>query len=555
MEGSFAAPLFFLALALACAASRTGTVLPWASSAVALLLAGMAGRGSPIDFSPFSWPILGYALLVVLDTLLVSPAYTAAGLYHPLFLVLGYLAARGFSPQAERGAAFVALALGAGLAAWGLMQIGLQGMARAQAAFETPATYAAVVNLLLLPVVALVLCGRRGALLFAIVFLLSAAIFASGSRGGLLALAIGIGASAVFCQRARLLNPRSIAIALALLAAGWLVTVAVRAVSWPATTAAAVDPKALASASAESSQSRLELYALAWETWLEQPATGTGYLTFRYALERGRAQVPSYGGSNETWFVHNDYLQSLQELGPLGLAALLALVLLPAWLAYRRIPDLPLPERATAAALAAALAGMACHALVDFPFYIPACLVLYGALYGGLERRLGPQHERSASPRPAGTAYVAARAVVLVLAGLTLLRPVAAEAVASRGMQRFADGDGPAAALWLATAQRIEPGDWRYHWYAGQFWDSQAVTSGRPEAAQFAAAAYAAGVRANPLEIANLLGMISVHRRHRKLLDAPASPAAMQGWMAQAEALAPMNGAVRRERALLGVAR
>jgi hypothetical protein len=101
----------------------------------------------------------------------------------------------------------------------------------------------------------------------------------------------------------------------------------------------------------------------------------------------------------------------------------------------------------------------------------------------------------------------------------------------------------------------VDAADWRYHWYAGQFWDGQAADSGSREAARFAADAFAIGFAANPLEVRNLLGKISVHGRHGKLLDAPADRATLAGWIAQAEALAPRSSAVRRERELLGAAK
>ena len=91
--------------------------------------------------------------------------------------------------------------------------------------------------------------------------------------------------------------------------------------------------------------------------------------------------------------------------------------------------------------------------------------------------------------------------------------------------------------------------------YAGLFWDGMASTSGSKDAARYASAAFAAGAEANPLEVRNLLGLISVHRAHAKLLDAPADRATRDAWVARAEALAPYNAAVRRERALLESAR
>ena len=550
-KGSCSAPLFFVALALAVLGSRYGHASLWATSAAAMGLAGRtAVSGSAI--SPFSIAVWGYAAWAALHTLFISPAYTPAGLYHPLLLVLGFGFARRSSAASVRHAAMAACALGAILAGWGLVQVGPLGFGRARAIFETPATYAAVLNLLLVPALAAVAAGRRDAWLLGLAGLLAGAVFAGDSRGGYLAFAGGMGALLILGRRGQLWGARGLAGALGVVAAGCVLALAWRSLPWPSFEGAMADAPLSAESRAASALSRLELLDLSWSAWRERPVAGTGYLTFRYALERDRVRVPSYGESNQTAFAHNDYLQTLQELGPIGLAGLLALVLTPAWLAYRRIPRLPVERRAPAAAAAAGLATMACHALVDFPFYIPACLLLYGALCGVLERQLAVAPLTLAAPLSASPLLRAARTAAALIAGLVLLRPVAAETAAEWGMKKFAAGDGPAAARWLAAAQRIDPGDWRFHWYAGQFWEAQTAAAGKREAARLAAQAYAAGFAANPLEVANLLGMISVHRRYAGLLDAPAGAAALREWVGQAEALAPFNGAVRRERALLG---
>lgn len=545
-KGSLAASLFFLSLVFASIGSVLGSVTPWALSVLAMALAGWAGAASRLAESSLSLAVLGFGLLVALNALLSSPAYTPAGLYHPLLLAVGFLAARRFVDHAMKGAAFAALGFGVFLAIWGLAQIGPLGVTRAHALFETPATYAAALNLLLLPVLAAALVGRRGALLLAAGGLLAAGLFAADSRGGLLALAAGIGAVTILGRRSGLLQRRGLGIVLALLAAGWIVAAVVRTLPAADSTVTSMEARA------QSSLSRLELYALSWNAWLERPLAGTGYLTFRYTLEQGRAQVPSYGESNETWFVHNDYLQTLQELGPLGLVALLALAWLPALVAYRRIPALRADLQPAAIAATSALTAMACHALVDFPFYIPVCLLLYGALLGGLDRQLNERRVALAPNWRLRPWYRAAQTGIVLVAGLVLVRPVVAEAAAEWGLRQSAAGNGPSAAFWIGAARRIDPADWRYHWYAGQFWDAQAADAGKREAAWLAADAYAAGFDANPLEVTNLLGKISVHRRYRNLLDAPADRSTLQAWLTQAEALAPLNREVHRERELLG---
>jgi hypothetical protein len=379
--------------------------------------------------------------------------------------------------------------------------------------------------------------------------MLAAAAFASASRGGLLALAAGIGVALLLAHRAGLLQWRRAVVVLGLIAAGWVLATGLR---WlPAAEGPRETPPG-AQAQAESSRSRLELYAVSWRAWQERPVAGTGYLTFRYALERDRARVPSYGNTSETWFAHNDYLQTLQELGPLGLALLLALAGFPGWLTYRRLASIPEAERAVALAAASATTAMAFHAMVDFPFYIPACLVLYGALLGVLDRR----YHNAGAVAVLRTAWVrAARTGAVVVAAILLLRPVIAEAAAEWGMRRYAGEHTQSAAFWLETARRLEPADWRYHWYAGQFWDGVAGAAGSRDAARYADEAFTAGVRANPLEVTNLLGLIALHRRHARLLASPADRATLAAWVAQAEALAPFNSVVRRERALLEATR
>lgn len=551
-RGGLAASLFFVSLVAACAGSRIGYVWPWALSALALLAAGWAANARRATLTPLAAAVLGFAAWLALHTLLVSPAYTPAGLYHPLLLALGFAVFQRLDDSIEQRAALVALAGGTFLALWGFAQAGPMGLGRARAFFETPATYAAVLNLLLAPLLALALAGRVRLPLLAIGTLLAAAVFASTSRGGLVALAAGLGVAIVLALRGATLSRRGVYLVLGVIAAGWILASGLR---WLPVTEGEREAPPIAESRAGSSLMRLELYELSWQAWRERPIAGTGYLTFRHVFERGRERAPSFEVTSETWFAHNDYLQTLQELGPLGLAGLLALAGLPLLLAYRRIPAMPEARRVGAIAAVAGLATMACHALVDFPFYIPVCLLLCGALLGALDRRIGEEVNAGAAPARRAPWIRAARTGAATLGIALLLRPVLAEAAAEWGLRRYAEQQAQSAALWLEIARRLEPADWRYHMYAGLFWDGVASASASADAANHASAAFAAGVKANPLEVRNLLGLIAVHRTHARLLASPADRATRQAWVARAEALDPYNAAVRRERALLEPAR
>lgn len=540
LQGAHVAPLFFVALALACLGSRFATVSLWAASALALSVAAWRSHGRDARHALLGLAVVGYVGVVAVNTLVSSPAYTPAGLYQPLLLAMAFLAALRVDDESVRRTGWAAAGLGTVLAVWGLVQIGMMGAARATAVFETPATYAAFLNLLLLPLLVHALAGQQSIGRAVAAILIAAGLFAADSRGGLIALVAGLGLALALAQRGKLLRPRGVTIVVALLVAGWAAAASVRLMA----PAESVLKPSLA-ARAASSVSRLELYALSWNAWRESPFAGTGYLTFRYSLEQGRAAVPSYGDANETWFVHNDYLQTLQELGPIGLGALLGLTLLPPLLGCRRLPYLDEEGRVCVVASTCALATMSMHALVDFPFYVPACLLLYGAHLGRLDAQL---YAGRAVPSPAPRPWLrAARRGAMAIGAIILLRPVAAEAAAEWGLANLARGNATAAAIWLGAARRVDPADWRYHWYAGQFWDSQVAQFGRRDAARLAADAYAAGFAANPLEAKNLLGMISVHRRYGHLLDAPANPDELQRWRARAIELAPLNPEVRRE--------
>jgi hypothetical protein len=302
--------------------------------------------------------------------------------------------------------------------------------------------------------------------------------------------------------------------------------------------------------SQSSSVSRLELYALAASGLEGRFGLGIGYLGFNALLEAGRLAVPSYGADGVTYFAHNDYLQTLVELGLPGLAALLAMVLLPFAMALRRgLRDLGDP-RALVAALAA-IATMTVHAAVDFPFYVPVCLLMFGLALGAADRILAP--EDSIRKRwHAGPARLAG-IVIAAMTGLLLVPPVAAEAAAGVAQRKWLSADAQAAAYWFEVARRLEPRDWRYHWYAGQFWLAQVALNGNPVAARQADDAFAAGFAANPHEPRNLIGRIATHRRFGALVGTPAGPEALRGWMDRALTLAPLNAqALTEQAALLG---
>jgi O-antigen ligase len=477
--------------------------------------------------------VVALALWVVGTNFLAHP-YNSTAQYHAAFLLGGFLYGRRASSIA--GTAFaVAEAFAVALATWALWQR-YAGEARAHGVFITPGTFAATINFLLLPTLVIVALGSRRPALLAALGVLALAIVASTSRGGWLALAGAAAMTMVFIRRAELPIRRR---ALAMLV-GSLGVALLLAVAW--------SRASLGAQAAASFQSRLELYQLALtgatpSTWL----FGAGYDAFYYLLEGSRALVPTYAGVT-TYFVHNDYLQTLYAFGIPGLTALLYLVVSPLMASWRTLPELLEGDRRAVIAVLAATASMALHALVDFPFFVPLCVLLYGGALGILDATLmKARHRVEAVERTPGWTR-GVTAAILTLAVWVLAVPLAAEAAAAYAQMQWRKGDAQRAAYWFEAARRIDARDWRYHWYAGQFWTAHAAVLADPRAARHADVALAAAISANPREVRALYSRIELHTRLRAILATPADLRTVREWADRAVALAPTDGRVRAER-------
>jgi hypothetical protein len=133
---------------------------------------------------------------------------------------------------------------------------------------------------------------------------------------------------------------------------------------------------------------RASYYRVAWhDEYTGHPALGTGAGTFALYWSRS-GHVASRGGALD---VHSLYLETLAELGPVGLALLLAALLLPLRAAFAgsRSPSIP--------AAAAAYVAFLVHAGLDWDWEMPvvvvAALSCAAALVTGMltaRQRVGP---------------------------------------------------------------------------------------------------------------------------------------------------------------------
>ena len=126
------------------------------------------------------------------------------------------------------------------------------------------------------------------------------------------------------------------------------------------------------------------LWAAGWHMYLDRPWLGWGINIFHWLYPLYRPpQIVEYGQ-----YVHNDYLQFLIELGPIGLLLCLCWVvslLLLGWRLFRSPGEAE--QRFNNLAIALACAAMLLHTFVDFHLYQPSMLILLGAYAGRLCRQ------------------------------------------------------------------------------------------------------------------------------------------------------------------------
>jgi O-antigen ligase len=540
-----AAPLSFLALLAAAYGSAHAAPSLWAIG-LGLVLASAFLFETPAYASFTAAGVVVFLLAgwMALSNVLFNPSYTAAAPYHAAFLAGGFLLGQRAGEASLRKLYGAALAFAVLLAAWALWQK-THGAVRPAALFETPAMLAAVLNLVLVPGIALLLAGKARPLLVVALALIAAGVVMTSSRGGWLGLGGGAAVAGLLLRRAELVSLRhALSLLAALIAGAALLAWAASEIAQVGRAPSSAAPFSMLGPDAvRSSVARLELYELALRSMMTSSfPTGYGYLGFYYLLEAGRQGIATYENAI-TYFVHNDYLQALLELGIPGLVGLIFLAGWPVYAAARaarRHQDASLPLIATASAAS----SMAVHALVDYPFYAPVCLLIFGAALG-LIAAMSRTHERE-PVLPRSTSRFVARAVLLTLAAWLIGAPLAAELAGDRAHHEWRRGANPEAAYWFEVARRLESRDWRYHWETGQFWLIQALQNRNPEAARLADSAFADGVRANPRDVRNLLGRIETQRRLADILPAPIGSAEILAWSARAREIAPSNPAVRR---------
>lgn len=494
-----------------------------------------------------------FCLLLLINALYLNPSYYVGGIYFPATLFITFLVASccpiwliqtGFKIFCTVIALIAVWAFVQWLTGWGFLG---EKSARTLALFSSTNILATMLNLGLMPVLAYYLLGYGGRNVYGLVLLLFAALLTTQSRGGYLGLLSGIlflmtlvGRAAVATEWQRY---RAVA-------AGFLgVLVFFKLYAWLGLSSWSMD-SVFATLRYGDSSNRWELYQVAWNGLAEHLWLGIGYYNFGYYFEAHK--VPPFL-DRRIIFVHNDYLEFALETGLLGLGLFLLLIVAVYGQLFKFRQRAMQEQRLPLILSATAITSMLAHALVDYPFYIPVLMAVFGAYLGIINQQfidMGATHRQL--PKIPTQYFSALRSGfisnVLVISLLVWLGlPVFASIFADYGLYRLQHIDAQRGLYWHGVARIMQPRTASYYQREGVIWRSLGIAQTRPDLMEKSNAVFSKGVEVNPFEVNNLLEKIALHRQYGAMLKQPASHQDIMTWVNHAKNLQPHSEDVQVE--------
>lgn len=540
---AFGPSLFFCALTLFAWFTQGGHfAIGWAGLVCLVALFVFAARDDK-PVAALTLTALAFAGWLLLSAAVFNPVWHADALYFVLPFAIAMLAFRAIAPEAlpRYFAALIVLLLL--LTLHGILQVYFhwgylsEEWPRATSVIRVPNSYATLVNLGLLPLIALYLLRQPSRSLLALIAILFAALLLSQSRGGQLAFVAGGAFLAWVVWRQGDAGGRLPwrSVAASLLGTTLLIEFSKRLLNTPNVF------ERVAHSVADKGSGRLHIYEMAWNLIKEDPFGGIGYYNFQYFFLRDK--YPHFG-DGLAYFVHNDYLQIWLETGLVGLLLLLALIAAFYWTLARRWSSVLPEHRATVAGLGAAVTAVFAHAAVDFPLYPGVITLLLGAALGVVSHLTAARQPQQAPN------LLDRRPLRLALALLVLWWPgqqVIANISADRALARLAQGDAVGAVEAYTLAHRFAPRDPHFPFAAGVIWFNAAADQQNRDAAAEADRLFALGTALNPYDFRNLNQRLILHRDHGHLLAQPADQATLLAWADEIYTWLPTDDSVARQ--------
>jgi O-antigen ligase len=525
-------PSFFLFPALVCALLTSilaSYFYYWLGISCLLLFLGL-NQGEKFLWSKLSIAVIAFSSVIVTNLFFIDVAYTSEDFYYPAFFIIGFVVFNQLTPAQLLYLYKLLVYILIVLSMWAFLQyfqddfvlVGNSG--RPNSIFYTANTFSAAINLALLPLIAINLSDRNKPLVFTAMLLFFYVLLLTRSRGGYLSFIFAFGLMFLVdmtYKRKHKLNWLKVISGLIFVFLCFIMIDTYKR-------GGDFDISSSTRMRGINKQSpRLILYDVAWQLIKEKPVLGHGYNNFQYYWIRDQ-RAPFR--NHQTKFVHNDYLQIWMETGLFGLIGIIGIIVIFYYQVFRRHKHINSNDVSIILGLTGGLSAYFAHALVDFVMY-PCFLVLIFSAYLGFSNRIlfSENSDLLFFNRIRNKALAINlnkkfwKFFICALLILFFSQPYLAEEVFNHAQKYTKQGLIKKALPYYELARRITPYNADYFMKEGVFWRNIVTNSNNAEwAAERANTLFAAGAKANPFDVMNLLSQAILNRDYADLISSPA---------------------------------
>ena len=239
------------------------------------------------------------------------------------------------------------------------------------------------------------------------------------------------------------------------------------------------------------------------------------------------------------------------ETGILGLLLFLSIPIIIIVMLFRIWKKITIIDKSIMLALTTGLVGFYVQALVDFLFYIPFLLMIYGC-YLGYINQLFNKYPGGLFQYQLEFPDLKVRPVIIKsLVGLIVISYLSQAAIAQLAFDQANRNKNrlnlePALKAY-ELARRFAPYESSYYLVEGDIWYHAAKATGKAELAQRADMLFKQGIEANPYKVANLFWRAMLHRDMPELLSNAVSQEKILKWLQHVLYWSPNNEQVQSE--------
>lgn len=537
-----------------------------------LLMAWVISPEAEYKYTLPSLALLSLLLLILVNLFLSSPSGYPVAYFIVSYGLVGFIIFTAIEKKNIVSIYTILLVFFSLLSIWSLVQyvfsigkFSSHGLS-AGVIFANPNSYAAILNIILFPLVTLFLVRKnsKSSYMYFVVLLLFASLITTQSRGAWVAFIIGF-LFLIFLLRFN--NSCNLEL-LKKIVLGFIFTFVVVSgvkfailslplsynLNFETNMAEVLEDNfnsAVANKGKGSLTDRKELALIAWNNIKENMYFGIGYYNTIYYYYKD-VEVSVY---TKTHYIHNDYLQMWLELGLFGIIFIAGIVITVYWQGFHSFKNMLEEDRVWVIAILSGLTTVFIHALVSFVFYIPALICLVSGYFAILNNILKKYNNNFVINLESFSKVVNVidikiwikRLLISILILVYLFSFVLAQISFRAGKTLLSEGEINHATKLFNIARHISPADVDNYLLEAAFWRNKAFIENNTESALRSDVLYQQLMFENKYDAESRLNRAILHRDGYMLLNKPASEKVIIGWLEEALRWRPHHNILQSE--------